>query len=130
MSAATPEPCRAVPAVTSEPSSVLQQPESVSMHGVARSKSQPPPSRPPVLPGHRPESPASSAGGDDPPEFCMSPGAASNQSDPASLGKAAARAQSQPWRQKKISVAPADYYLNLLKAARGGGKAGLQAGKA
>jgi len=96
-----------------------------------RAYSQPPPMRPPMAPGSRASSPAHSV--DEPPvyegdddaflgqaELCNSPGAASNQSEPnAKMTRARA---AQPWKQKAIKVAPTDYYLELLKAARGQGK--------
>jgi len=94
------------------------------VRGAVRAYSQPPPqvSRPPPLPGSRASSPDSV--GDAPDHGCDSPGAASNQSDPLSAGRPAPRSQPQPWKQKEIQVKGADYYLNLLKQARG------QAGKA
>jgi len=90
------------------------------MHAVAhavpvRSYSQPPLSRPPALPGSRDESPA---GRGDALGGCTSPGAASNQSDPGRPGPRP-QPQAQPWKQKAVQVKSADYFLNLLKAARG-----------
>merc|ERR1711871_1556564 len=90
--------------------------------GIPRAYSQPPPSRPPALPSGRAESPVDrgSIPGDGP----ASPGAASNHSDHI-LGNPPPKAQAQPWKQKAIQVKSADYYLDLLKAARGhGGKSG------
>mmetsp|Transcript_33520 Transcript_33520/g.53422 ORF Transcript_33520/g.53422 Transcript_33520/m.53422 type:complete len:847 (-) Transcript_33520:76-2616(-) len=111
---------------------------------IPRAYSQPPPSRPPVMPGpvlggSRPESPATpDSRYYDVPDYRLdspapatplqrhdvpkdkvssplaSPGAASNRSDPMDR-----RQQPQPWKQKAISVQPADFYLNKLKAARG-----------
>lgn len=96
-----------------------------------RAYSQPPPARPPMAPGSRASSPALSV--DEPPAFneddegidqvqpqCLSPGAASNQSEQNSRQPRARGAQ--PWKQKAIKVAPTNYYLELLKAARGKGK--------
>lgn len=85
--------------------------------GIARACSQPPLSRPPIAPGSRAESPISQARA--PPEVCNSPGAASNMSDPSPGARAAPRPQAQPWKQKAIQVKSADYYLDMLKAARG-----------
>lgn len=80
---------------------------------VARAYSQPPPySRPP-----RASSPDGYEGAAV--DGCMSPGAASNQSEPLSAGGPAPRAKPQPWKQQAIQVNGADHYLNLLKAARG-----------
>lgn len=84
---------------------------------VSRAYSQPPPSRPPALPYGRAESPVGR--GNMPGGGCASPGVASNNSDPPA-GRPA-KAQQQPWKQKTIQVKPADYYLDLLKAARGVG---------
>jgi hypothetical protein len=115
---------------------------------VTRAYSQPPPSRPPVMPapimpGSRPESPATpDSTYYDVPDYRLnspstpvrrcdvnvakekvnsplpSPGAASNRSDPM-MDRQVPRQQAQPWKQKAISVQPADFYLNKLKAARG-----------
>lgn len=114
---------------------------------ITRAYSQPPPSRPPVMPatvmsGSRPESPATpDSGYYEVPDYRLdspatpvrrqevpsekvksplqSPGAMSNRSDPTSMDKQAPRKQAQPWKQKAINVQPADFYLNNLKAARG-----------
>jgi hypothetical protein len=78
---------------------------------IPRAYSQPPPSRPPAMRSSRADSPASRD--ELPNEGSRSPGAISNRSDPAP------RAQACAWKQKAISVQPAEFYLNKLRAARG-----------
>jgi len=77
----------------------------------------------------RPGGYAVNNGGYDNAGDCNSPGAASNHSD-RSVGRPAVQKQHQPWKQKAVQVRPADYYLNLLKAARGQAGKGAATGAA
>lgn len=78
---------------------------------IPRAQSQPPPMRPVTSSSSRASSPAPPA------EGCSrrSPGGGSAQSDPHPVEKR----KMQPWKQKMIQVKSTDYYLDLVKAARG-----------
>lgn len=110
--------------------SPVPAPASAAPRQVVRAYSQPPPLRPPALPNNRCESPVNRDRGDyAPPDGCQSPGAASAKSD-GNTPAARAQPQAQPWKQKEVGVKSADYYLNLLKAARGTAGKAAPPGKA
>jgi len=90
----------------------IQAPHAAS-RTMSRAYSQPPPRKSSVSSNSNcVESPATH---EEPAQMSLSPGAASNPGDPGR----AAQQRPHPWKQKSIQVQSTDYYLQLVKAARG-----------